>query len=109
MASENVIELTDDNYESTIKDSSEPVLIDFWAEWCGPCRRVGPIIDELATEYDGKVKICKVNIDEHQNAANQLGVRSIPTIALFKGGELVERMVGAQPKDILTEAIDKIL
>ncbi|MCL5270694.1 MAG: thioredoxin [bacterium] len=109
MASEKVIQLTDAEFENTVVNSSIPVLVDFWAEWCGPCRRVGPIVDELAGEYEGKIKVAKINIDEHQSAANQLGVQSIPTLMLFKGGKLAERIVGAVPKETLVEAISRVL
>ena len=109
MASDKVIHLTDADFDQTVADSQVPVLIDFWAEWCGPCRRVGPIVDELAEEYDGKLKVAKVNIDEHQQGATKLGVQSIPTLVLFKNGELAERIVGAVPKDTLVEAIERVL
>jgi thioredoxin 1 len=109
MASEKVVQLTDDTFETTIKDSDKPVLVDFWAEWCGPCRRVGPIVDELAREFDGKLTVAKVNVDEDSMAANKLGVQSIPTLMLFKGGQLAERIVGAVPKDTLVEAINRVL
>jgi thioredoxin 1 len=108
MASAKVKHLTDADFESVIQ-GGQPVLVDFWAEWCGPCRRIGPIVEELAEEYDGKLTVAKINIDEHQAAANQLGVQSIPTLMLFKGGQLAERIVGAVPKDTLVEAINRVV
>ncbi len=104
----NVMNLTDSDFEQTIA-SGGPVLVDFWAEWCGPCRRIGPIVEELAAEYNGRLKVGKVNIDEHQGAANKLGVQSIPTLVLFKDGQVAERIVGAVPKETLVEAIDRVL
>lgn len=108
MASAKVKHLTDQDFESTIA-AGGPVLVDFWAEWCGPCRRIGPIVDELAEEYDGRLTVTKINIDEHQGAANQLGVQSIPTLMIFKGGQVAERIVGAVPKETLVEAINRVV
>ena len=109
MASQNVTELSDAAFDQTINDSPVPVLVDFWAEWCGPCRRIGPVVEELAQEYSGKLAVAKINIDEHQQAANKFGVQSIPTLMIFKNGQLAERIVGAVPKETLVEAIQRVL
>ena len=101
----NVPEFNDDNFQSEVLDSAQPVLVDFWAPWCGPCRQIAPMIDELATDNEGVVKVGKVNIDESA-IAQQYGVSSIPTLMVFKGGEVVERLVGVQPKTRLQEALD---
>jgi thioredoxin 1 len=108
MASDKVLHLTDDTFEQTIQEGT-PVLIDFWAEWCGPCRRMTPIIDELAVEYDGKAKIAKLDIDQHQKAATKLGIMSIPTILIYKGGSLAETIVGAVPKSQVVEALNRVV
>lgn len=102
----NVNEFNDDNFDSEVLQAGEPVLVDFWAPWCGPCRQIAPMIDELAGENLGSIKIGKLNIDEAPGAAQQYGVSSIPTLMLFKGGEVTERFVGAQPKARLQEALD---
>ena len=109
MASDKVMELTDEIFTDTIQDAGMPVLVDFWAEWCAPCRRMTPIVDEVAQEFDGKLKVCKVNIDDHQGSANQYGVMSIPTMMIFKDGEVAERITGAVPKEDLIEAINRTL
>lgn len=93
------IHLSDSTFEQEVIKSELPVLIDFWAAWCGPCRMIAPVIDELALEYDGKAKICKLDVDSNQNTAMQFGIRSIPTILIFKGGEVVDTIVGAVPKE----------
>lgn len=97
--------ITDDQFTTEVADSDEPVLIDFWAEWCGPCKKVGPIVDELADEVDG-LKVVKMNIDEQPQVARDNGVMSIPTLLLFKGGEPVARIVGAKPKAALLSEIE---
>lgn len=107
MASENIITATESNFNEQVLTSSQPVLVDFWAEWCGPCKMIAPVLDELATEYNGKVKIAKVNIDEHQNLAAQYRVTAIPTLLVFKGGQVVEQMVGAKSKRDLKASLDK--
>lgn len=109
MASDKVLNLTDDSFEQIIQDNGTPLLVDFWAAWCGPCQRIAPIIDELADEYEGRLRVAKVDIDQHQGMANKLGVQSIPTLILFKNGEVADRIVGALPKDNLVEAINKVL
>jgi thioredoxin 1 len=103
----NVCELSDANFDAEVLQSDQPVLVDFWAPWCGPCRMVGPVIEELAAENGEKVKIAKINVDEAQQTAAGFGVSSIPTLMIFKGGEVVERFVGVQPKNRLQEAIDQ--
>ena len=103
------IELTNDNFEQEVLKSDIPVLVDFWAEWCGPCRMIAPVVDELAGEYSGKLKVGKINVDNSQQTAATYGIRSIPTLLLFKGGEVVNQMVGVQPKDKIAEAINKVL
>jgi len=102
----NVAEFTDANFQSEVLDSAEPVLVDFWAPWCGPCRMIAPMIEELAGEYAGSVKIGKLNIDDSPNAAGSFGVSSIPTLMIFKGGDVVDRFVGVQPKNRLQKALD---
>ena len=101
-----VAEFTDSNFEGEVVQSPQPVLVDFWAPWCGPCRQIAPTVEQLATEYDGSVKVGKVNIDESPAVASSYGVTSIPTLMIFKGGEVVERFIGIQPKNRLQEALD---
>ena len=108
MAAENIITATESNFTEEVLKSNTPVLVDFWAEWCGPCRMIAPVLNELATEYDGKVKIAKVNIDEHQNLAMQYKVTSIPTLLLIKNGQVMEQMVGAKSKRDLKASIDRV-
>jgi thioredoxin 1 len=101
------IELTDDNFEATINEGVS--MVDFWAPWCGPCRMIAPVIEELAEDFDGKANICKVNTDEQQNIAAKYGIRSIPTILFFKDGEMVDQMVGAASKDAFADKINSQL
>ena len=100
------VTFNDDNFEAEVMKSETPVLVDFWAEWCGPCKMQGPIVDELATEFEGKkIKIGKLDVDANQVSSQKYGIMSIPTIAIFKGGEVVETMVGLQSKEILAEKL----
>ena len=103
------LEITTANFEETVLNSDKPVLVDFWAEWCGPCRMVGPIIDELQADYEGKAVVGKVNVDDEQEIAAKYGIRNIPTILFFKGGEIVDKNVGVAPKADLAKKIDALL
>ena len=103
------LEITDATFEETVLKSDKPVVVDFWAAWCGPCRMVGPIIDEISNDYEGKAIVGKVDVDANQEFAAKYGVRNIPTVLIFKGGELVGRQVGVAPKATYAEAIDKLL
>ncbi len=107
MASENVTVITKDNFEQEVLKSEKAVLVDFWAPWCGPCRAVGPIVDELASEYNGKAKISKLNVQDENELAAKFRVMSIPTIMIFKNGDVVEKVVGARSKSELSSLIDK--
>jgi thioredoxin 1 len=107
MASKNVVDGTDANFNTEVIKSSIPVLVDFWAPWCGPCKTIGPTLDALADEYVGKVKIVKVNVDENSDTPNQYGVRSIPSLKFFKDGKMVEERVGVIPKSQLEEMFTK--
>ncbi len=107
MAAANIVTATETNFQTEVLQSTQPVLVDFWAEWCGPCKMIAPLLDELAGEYDGRVKIAKVNIDDHQNLAAQFRVSAIPTLLLFKNGQVVEQMVGAKSKRDLKASLDK--
>ncbi|MSP15439.1 MAG: thioredoxin [Myxococcales bacterium] len=109
MASPDITELTDSNFKTEILDSSLPALVDFWAVWCGPCRTIAPLIDAIGAEYKGRVKVGKMNIDDHQKVPQQYEVRSIPTLLIFKGGQVVGQIVGAVPKAKLEEALKKHL
>jgi thioredoxin 1 len=103
------LEITDATFEETVLNSDKPVLVDFWAAWCGPCRMVGPVIEEIAGEYEGKAIVGKVDVDANQEFAAKFGVRNIPTVLMFKNGEVVGRQVGVSPKNVYTEAIDDLL
>ena len=103
------VEINDASFKSEVTDSPIPVLVDFWAPWCGPCKMIAPVLEELSQEFDGKAKIVKINIDDNQNIPTQFGVRSIPTLILFKNGNEVEKIIGAQSKDKLKAMIDSAL
>jgi thioredoxin 1 len=104
-----LVTITDDNFEEEVLKSDKPVLIDFWATWCGPCRIIAPIVEEMATEYEGKAKIGKLDVDSNQQTSIKYGVRSIPTLLLFKGGELKETIIGAVPKTHLVDKLESVL
>jgi thioredoxin 1 len=108
MASQVIVTLTQENFEQQVLKSATPVLVDFWAEWCGPCKSIAPLLDELADEYQGKVKIGKVNIDEYQTLATEYGVRAIPTLLIIKNGQVTEQMVGAKSKRDFKASLDRV-
>jgi thioredoxin 1 len=109
MASEKIVTISEDNFENEVLKSDQPVLVDFWAEWCGPCRMVAPVLDQIADEMDGKVRIAKLNVDENQRIAYQFQVSSIPTFILFKNGQVADRTMGAMPKTAFQSFIDRNL
>jgi thioredoxin 1 len=104
-----VSEFTDANFENEVLKSEQPCLVDFWAEWCGPCRMVGPVVEEIAKDYDGKLKVGKVNVDQNSQTASKYGIMSIPSLLFFKQGKVVDQIVGAVPKKHMVEKIDKIV
>jgi thioredoxin 1 len=105
----NALKVDGTNFETEVLKSDVAVLVDFWAPWCNPCKLIGPIIDELAGEYNGKVKIAKINVDDNQSLASQYGIRGIPTVMIFKDGEVAASFVGVRPKEDLVEALTKVL
>ena len=100
------VAVTDDTFDAEVRNSDIPVVVDFWAEWCGPCKQIGPALEEISTEMDGKVKVVKVNVDENPNSPAQMGVRGIPALFLFKDGQVVSNMIGAKPKAALESWIN---
>ena len=106
---ENLIEFTDDNFDTEVLKSNLPVLVDFWAEWCGPCKMIAPIVEEIAGDYAGKVKVGKVNVDFNNQVAMQYGIRGIPALLVFKGGSVANQIVGAVPKNKITEILDSVI
>jgi thioredoxin 1 len=106
---ENVLPVTDDTFDQEVLQSEIPALVDFWASWCGPCRAIGPVVEELAEEYQGKVKVAKLNVDESPNTPGKYGIRAIPTLIMFKGGEVVDQITGAVSKSHIESALKKIV
>ena len=105
--SANIVTLTSSNFDDEVKEAATPILVDFWAEWCGPCRMVTPVLEKLADEYAGKARVGKVNVDEQGGLAAKFGVQSIPTLLLFKEGKVVEQFIGATSRDVLAKLLDK--
>lgn len=105
--SDNIINVTDSTFESLVLQSDQPALVDFWASWCAPCRAIAPIVDEMAQEYAGKLRVVKVNVDDNPGTPGKYGVRGIPTLILFKGGKVVDQLVGAVPRNQIKELIEK--
>ena len=103
------IALTDDNFSDEVLSAELPVLVDFWATWCGPCRMIAPIVEELSSEYEGKAKVCKLDVDTAQKTAAEFGIRSIPTLLIFKEGKIADQLIGAVPKQQITEKLDASL
>ena len=106
---ENLIEFTDDNFDTEVLKSNLPVLVDFWAEWCGPCKMIAPIVEEIAGDYAGKVKVGKVNVDFNNQVAMQYGIRGIPALLVFKSGAVANQIVGAVPKNNITQILDEVI
>ena len=106
---ENILEFTDAEFESDVLSSETPVLVDFWAEWCGPCRTIGPIVEEIANEYSGRIKVGKMNVDHNPEVPPKYGIRSIPSLLVFKDGAVSDQIVGAVPKTNITSVLDRIL
>ena len=106
---ENLIEFTDDNFDTEVLKSNLPVLVDFWAEWCGPCKMIAPIVEEIAGDYAGKVKVGKVNVDFNNQVAMQYGIRGIHALLVFKGGSVANQIVGAVPKNNITQILDEVI
>jgi thioredoxin 1 len=106
--SEHLVQVTDSDFDQQILQSDKPVLVDFWAAWCGPCRTVGPVVEELAGEYAGKIKVAKLNVDENKETPTKYGIRGIPTLILFKDGQVVDQIVGAVPKSRIKELLDRV-
>jgi thioredoxin 1 len=104
-----IFQVTDDNFEAEIVKSDIPAMVDFWAEWCGPCRMVGPVVEELANQYKGKVKIGKMDVDKNRQTPAKFAIRNIPTLILFKGGQVAQTIVGAQPKSYIEGELKKLL
>jgi thioredoxin 1 len=109
MPAANIVTLTQENFDKEVLQSSQPILVDFWAEWCGPCKMMAPVLDELAQEYDGRVRIGKVNIDEFQALAGQYGIQSIPTLLLFQKGQVADQVVGLRSKRDLKSRLDRVV
>jgi thioredoxin 1 len=109
MASEKIQQVTDGNWDQAVLKAQTPVLVDFWAEWCMPCKRIAPTVDQLATEYDGRLTVAKMNVDENPGTPTQLGIRGIPTLMLFKGGSMVDTIVGAVDKDTIRKMVERHL
>lgn len=103
------LEVTDSNFQELVLDSDKPVIVDFWAEWCGPCRMVGPIVEEIGKEYEGKAVVTKLDVDSNPGISAKYGIRNIPTVLFFKNGEVADKQVGAVPKSVLTGKLDALL
>ena len=109
MANDKILHLTEENFDALVQGSDVPVLVDFWASWCGPCRMIAPALEELAEEYEGKAKICKVNVDEQGGLAQQFKIMSIPAVFLFKDGEVMEKLIGARPKQAFADILEEYI
>ena len=109
MAGANILELTDQNFDSEVIQSKVPVLVDFWAEWCGPCKMLAPTVEAVANEFGGQVKVGKLNVDDHVSSASRFNIRGIPTLLLFKDGQIKEQLVGVQPKSAIEKALNRHL